>query len=174
MRDQTSALVAEHYKNFGEMSDIELVMHLIEREKREVDIAHEERENLLECAWTCYAKHLGLEYFRGNLMQFGDGGYPYLYVVPAEGGDTLCHRCATGALQGGESVGWCHHMEGAVEYCDNCGSEIRPFVLTPPKKHRVVLELESYDDPAEFDWSELLDLGDGESCRLLSSEVQGG
>lgn len=138
----------EHYRDFDEMSAADLVRWLISVEKREPDIAQEGLANLQECAWTCYAGHLGLEYFRGTLMQFGDGGYPYLYTSPADGGDDLCHVCATKEFKKGASVAWSHHMEGEVEHCADCGAEIKPFAFEFTRKPHLLRPYEVGVDPA--------------------------
>lgn len=122
----------EHYKNFDELDRHDLETELITTFEREVDIIGEPLETLRECAWVCYAGTCGLEFHGGTLMQFGDGGYPYLYTSPADGGDDLCHVCATKELKKGASVAWSHHMEGEVEHCADCNAEIKPFSARGP------------------------------------------
>ena len=169
MKDTTKDLVAKFYQDFDEMSREDLVVHLIEFEQREEDLNDEDLETLRECAWTQYAGHLGLEYFQGALMQFGDGGYPYLYIAPADGGGPLCHTCATKELKKGGSVGWMHHMEGEVEHC-GCGAEIVPFNSDASYvEYAVTLKLRVRSDgatPDGWDWADLLDLAPGESCDI--------
>lgn len=134
----------EHYQNFDEMTRGDLVTHLVNVEGRDPEIAEDTVENMRECAWVCYAGHCGLEFFRDELMQFGDGGYPYLYLSPADGGDGLCHSCATKEFKRGASVAWSHHMEGEDEHCADCGAVIRPFVKPGPKSES---ELEYEQEP---------------------------
>jgi len=106
----------EDYRSFDEMSELELVTY-IDRVLGWTcsEMSYDELRNL---ALEGYAERLGgLDMHRSELMQFGDGGYPYLYVSQADGGDSLCHVCATKELKKGATVAWCHHMEGEDEYC---------------------------------------------------------
>jgi hypothetical protein len=142
MRDSKKDVGAKFYQDFDEMTRADLIVHLVEYEGCDGDLDAESLEYLQRFAWGNYANNrCGLDMHEGVLMQFGDGGYPYLYTVPADGGDTLCFKCATKALKKGETVGWMHHMEGDVEYCAECSAEVRPFHEPEPRV------LEDGDDP---------------------------
>ena len=171
MKDPKKALVAEFYKDFDEMDRDDLLVHLIEFEGCGGDLRDESLEYLQKFAWGNYANNrCGLDMHEGVLMQFGDGGYPYLYTAPADGGDSLCHVCATKALKKGEVVGWMHHMEGETEHCDDCWAQIKPFVEPEVVMHEwvVTLRMRLHPDqsPDQFDWAEMLDLGPNESCEI--------
>jgi len=168
MKDLKKAVVAEFYRDFDAMEYAEIAEYLTSSRGFAVGTS-ETADELRSAAWNDYAQELGLEFHDDTLMQFGDGGYPYLYIVPADGGDTCCYECATKALKKGEAVGWMHHMEGEVEHCD-CGAEIVPFNSDASYvEYAVTLKLRVRSDgaaPDGWDWADLLDLAPGESCDI--------
>jgi hypothetical protein len=171
MMDVKKDKVAELYRDFDEMEREELVEYLTG--SRGYACRDDETLDALRAvAWTDYAAELGLEFHVDHLMQHGHGGYPYLYVVPADGGDGLCHLCATKDFKKGLVVGWSHHMEGENEYCGECSAEIKPFHEAKPESKlrswavTLKLKLKEGQGPEVFDWEEMLDLGAGESCQV--------
>lgn len=64
-------------------------------------------------------------YSNGRWPRYADGGYPILYFQA--GGGVFCVRCANQGKCADPIVAADTFEEGAPEFCDGCGREIRSF-----------------------------------------------
>ncbi len=68
-------------------------------------------------------------YGNGRWPRYADGGYPILYYQA--GGTVFCWRCANQGKCAEPIVGADLFHEGASEFCEGCGREIRSFYGDP-------------------------------------------